>query len=92
VAPDIGIEFADWVDRSVAELTRSHVRDFATLVERLPGIYPVEVLASLQRLKATAGKGDGDVVSPLIRSAGDAIQIALSTSERTKLRIRHAAV
>lgn len=53
MAPDIGAEFGNWVDQRVAEAMQLHVGDFATLVERLPGIYPVEVLASLNRLGGT---------------------------------------
>jgi len=49
VAPDIGTDFGSWVDKKVAQALQPDVTNFAALVERLPGIYPAEVLASLKR-------------------------------------------
>jgi hypothetical protein len=68
VAPDIGAEFSSWVDEKVAEAMQPSAANFAALVERLPGIYPTEILASLNRLATGPGQIDG-AATTLARSA-----------------------
>lgn len=86
MAPDIGVEFENWVDRKVAEVILAHVSDFSTLVEHLPGIYPAEVLTSLKRL-VTNDTQLNRVAVALIKSATVTNQIP--SSSNTKLPPPH---
>jgi hypothetical protein len=88
VAPDIGAEFDRWVDQTVAEVMQPHISDFSTLVERLPGIYPVEVLASLKRLGTRHAQVNG-MAAALTHSATVAGQALSSSGNRTKLLPPH---
>lgn len=44
--------FDEWVEERLAELIRLGEREFGSLVSRLPGVYPTDALAGLQRLQA----------------------------------------
>ncbi len=88
MAPDIEAEFDRWVDQAVAEAMQPHISDFSTLVERLPGIYPVEVLASLKRLGEKHAQVNG-MAAALTHSAAVAGQTRSSSGNRTKLLPPH---
>lgn len=52
--------FNDWIDARITALLQLGERDFGSLVCRLPGIYPGEVVASLDRLAV----GDAAIKAP----------------------------
>lgn len=49
---DAQLMFDEWVDDRLAELIRLGERDFGSLVNRLPGVFPTDALAGLRRLQA----------------------------------------
>lgn len=88
MAPDIGAEFSSWVDEKVAEAMQARAADFAALIERLPGIYPGEVLASLKRLAIGPGQIDG-AATALAKSASIDIPTLSSSNRATTLLPPH---
>lgn len=88
MVPVIGAEFDSWVDQTVADVMQPNISDFSVLIERLPGIYPVEVLASLNRLGTKHAQVNG-MAATLIHSATVASQTLSSSSNRTKLLPPH---
>lgn len=88
MAPDIGVEFEKWIDQSVAEALRLRVTDFSVLVDRLPGIYPAEILVSLRRLGMSHAGVNGMALA-LSRSATILHQIRSLSGSHTNLLPPH---
>ncbi len=53
------VGFNDWVDGQVTQLIHLGETNFASLVSRLPGIYPDNAFAALQRLRAGSADLNG---------------------------------
>jgi hypothetical protein len=62
--------FWEWVDSLMKAVLNDSVVGFATLLERLPGVYPTEIIASLRRL-ASQKVIDPAVMDMLIQQATD---------------------